>query len=154
VEDMNKAIQAHKQAHKLNDTDRAILDAISRYACKYAGVSYLSKQKLAESAGFKSRRTAIRSCQRLEAMGIIEQYETRRIKGDKRRSSNIIVIKPIESEQVTAQSHSKEAPSKTNSSNTYKDTEKQPIDIIKRGLKNAIPTSIYDAMAPFFDGQA
>src|SRR5699024_4691834 len=93
VDQMNEAIKAHKQAHDLTQTERDILDAISRYSCKYKGVCYLSKQKIAEDAGYKSRRTAIRACNRLEALGIIEQHETRRVKGDRRRSSNIIVIK-------------------------------------------------------------
>lgn len=161
VDQMNEAIKTHKKAHDLTQTDRDILDAISRYACKYAGVSYLSKQKLAEDAGYKSRRTAIRACKRLEALGIIEQHETRRVKGDHRRSSNIIVIKAVEIEQVsevTADSHSIETPYKTNSSNTYKETQKpskpSTSDIIKRGLKNAIPAPIYDALEPFYDGQA
>lgn len=154
VELMNAAINEHKQAHDLTNTERQILDAISRYACKYEGVCYLSKQKIAEEAGFKSRRTAIRACLRLEKLGIIKQYETRRIKGDRRQSSNIIVIKP-----VTAESHAQEAPSKTiKSSNTYKDTEpreeKLSVDtIIKRGLRHAIPKSVYDALSPFFGGQ-
>src|SRR5699024_1811401 len=177
VEDMNESIKAHKQAHELSETDRDILDAISRYACKYKGVCYLSKQKLAESAGYKSRRTAIRACNRLEALGIIEQNETRRIKGDRRQSSNIIIInkflvgaaKPTENvqsceqvsrngRQVTADSHALETPTKANkSNNTYKETarEESPTsdEVIKRGLRNAIPTPIYDALEPFFDGQ-
>src|SRR5690625_1528432 len=181
VDQMNEAIKTHKQAHELSQTDRDILDAISRYACKYKGVCYLSKQKLAESAGFKSRRTAIRACNRLEALGIIEQNETRRIKGDRRQSSNIIIInkflvgaaKPTENvqvssasspvsrngRQVTADSHALETPTKANkSNNTYKETarEESPTsdEVIKRGLRNAIPAPIYDALEPFFDGQA
>src|SRR5699024_3944574 len=155
VEDMNESISKHKQAHELSQTDRDILDAISRYACKYKGVCYLSKQKLAESAGYKSRRTAIRACKRLEALGSIEQNETRRIKGDRRQSSNIIIInkflvgaaKPTENVQVTADSHALETPTKANkSNNTYKETareDKLSADmVIKRGLRNAIPTPI------------
>src|SRR5699024_9143929 len=95
VEEMNESIKLHKQAHELGETDRNILDAISRYACKYKGVCYLSKQKIAEDAGYKSRRTAIRACNRLEALGIIKQYETRRVKGDRRRSVNVIVINAV-----------------------------------------------------------
>src|SRR5699024_1239850 len=74
---------------------RNILDAISRYSCKYAGICYLSKQKIAEDAGYKSRRTAIRACNRMEALGIIEQHETKRVKGDRRQSVNVIVIKEV-----------------------------------------------------------
>jgi len=96
VEAMNEAVQIHKHEHKLNKTDRAILDAISRYACKYAGVCFLRKQRIAENAGFKSRRTAIRACNRLETLGVIKQYETRRISGDRRQAANLIVIQPVE----------------------------------------------------------
>src|SRR5699024_1094823 len=181
VEAMNESIKLHKQAHELSETDRNVLDAISRYACKYAGVSYLSKQKIAEDAGYKSRRTAIRSCKRLEALGIIVQHETRRIKGDRRRSSNVIVIASFRKSEggelvhnvddqsnnndvdkqevdteVTSHSHRLETPAKANNtSNTYIDTnaraEPSTGDIIKRGLRNALPSAIYDALEPFYD---
>src|SRR5699024_1335012 len=133
-------------------------------------IGYLSKQKIAEDAGYKSRRTAIRACNRMEALGIIEQHETKRVKGDRRQSVNVIVINAVvancnEEEgfstnlekchsQVTADSHAIETPYKTNSSNTCIDTEKPSKDtIIKRGLKNAIPSEIYEAMQPFFSGK-
>src|SRR5699024_631970 len=65
---------------------------------------------IAEAAGFKSRRTAIRACNRLEALGIIKQYETRRQGGDKRRSADIIVINAVEvttsSDMATDESNS------------------------------------------------
>lgn len=176
IEEMDEAIKTYKQTHKLTKTDRDILDAISRYACKYKGVCYLSKQKIAEAAGYKSRRTAIRACNRLEALGIIKQYETRRIKGDKRRSTNVIVINNVivtenkqeqtakvdnEVQQVTSTSHDKETPAKAiKLNNTLLETEKgepsKPSDdqVIKRGLRNAIPKPIYNALAPFFNGQA
>lgn len=170
VEEMDEAIKEHKKAYDLSETDRNILDAISRYACKYKGVCYLSKQKIAEEAGFKSRRTAIRACNRLEALGIIKQYETRRIKGDKRRSTNVIVINNVivtenqiedvspvkhnEVQQVTSTSHDKETPTKAiKLNNTLLDTNISRDSIIKCGLRNAIPKPIYDALAPFYDGQ-
>src|SRR5699024_6561525 len=95
---MNEAVKAYKQEYALSQTDIAILDAISRYACKYTGVCFLSKQGIAEEAGFTSRRTAIRACNRMEKLGMMKQYETRRVSGDKRQSANIIVIQPVEFE--------------------------------------------------------
>lgn len=91
VEELNEAIKTHKQAHALSPTERAVLDVISRYACKYPGVCYLSKNKIGEAVG-KVRRTVIRVCQRLEALGIIKQYETKRDGGDRRQSTNVIVV--------------------------------------------------------------
>ena len=182
VEAMNEAVKFYKKRYALNQTDMAILDAISRYACKYTGVCFLSKQGIAEEAGFTSRRTAISACKRMEALGMMKQYETRRVSGDKRQSANIIVIQPAEfggdvSEEslevsatrrddkstssteesqgkVTAGSHTKEALYKTSlQTNTYKETCTETDELLKRGLKTAIPEVIYNAFAPFFDGQ-
>jgi len=104
VEEMNEAIRLHKQAHILSDTERAVLDVISRYSCKFPGVSFLSKNKIGEAVD-KVRRTVIRVCQRLEALGIIKQYETKRDGGDRRQSTNVIVILPFRNSEVDATCH-------------------------------------------------
>lgn len=177
IEEMNTAIKSHKEIHaeKLKETDKKILEVISRYSCKYAGVTYLSKAKISSAAGFKNRRTAIRTCNKLEELGIITQYETKRVKGDRRQSSNIIVINHVESiekievnisdskKDVTPESHTKETIFKSiNSNNTSLDTEQAEKNInnnltsdevIKQGLKHSIPHEIYNAIAPFFNGQ-
>ena len=165
VEQMNEAIKAYKNEYELTEADRNVLDSISRYACKYKGVCYLSKQKIAEEAGYTSRRTAIRACNRMEALGILKQYETRRVKGDRRRSSNVIVInnlcptlakgstssnseRRLSQSQVTATSHGIEASSKAiNSSNTY-DAQR----IINESIRNNTPAEIVDLLSPFFYG--
>lgn len=72
LEEMNEAVRMHRKENPLSETDREILFVISQYACKYKGVCYLSKQKIAEAAGFKSRWTAIRACNRMEQLGIIK----------------------------------------------------------------------------------
>lgn len=150
IEEMNEAIKEHKQANELTQTERDILDVISRYACKYKGVAYPSKNTLAEAVG-KVRRTVIRACNRLEALGIIEQYPTKRIKGDRRQSSNIIVIKRA-STQVTPECHSEETTAKANnSSNTY-DTKPDKERIIHESIRNNTPAEIVDLLSPFFYG--
>lgn len=93
----------------------------------------------------------------LEALGIIKQYETKRDGGDRRQSSNVIVVMPVEKvdeqTQVTPDMSRHKAPSKKLNNNTYKDTPSTD-SIIKRGLKLAIPTPIYNTLAPFLNGQA
>lgn len=91
VEELNEAMKVHKSNHKLSDTEREVLDLISRYSCRYPGVCYLSKNKIGEAVG-RVRRTIIRVCNRLEELGIIKQYETKRDGGDRRQSTNVIVI--------------------------------------------------------------
>lgn len=181
VEEMNESIKEHKQAHDLTETDRNILDAISRYACKYKGVCYLSKQRIAEDAGYKSRRTAIRSCKRLEALGIITTHETRRQGGDRRRSTDIIVINEAnrstsndmadvktfsqtanfptsgnmatdESSEVTAESHSQEALYKTINSSNTDDSTPTVEQVIHESIANNTPKPIVELLSPFFYG--
>lgn len=167
VEAMNEAVKFHKEKLKLGATDLAILDAISRYACKIPGVCYLRKQGIAEDAGFKSKRTAIRACLRLEELGVIKQFATRRVAGDKRQSANIIVIQPIDGtatkqakkttespQQVTPESHPKETLTQSlPKTNTLKDTMLDTENRLKKSLRSSMPTEIFDALSPFFNAK-
>ncbi|MBP1913263.1 putative transcriptional regulator [Lederbergia galactosidilyticus] len=107
VEELNEAIKIHRTNNQLSATERAVLELISRYACKYVGVCYLSKNNIAEAVG-RVRRTVIRACNRLEALGIIKQYETKRDGGDRRQSTNVIVVLPLRISQVGDTCHSSE----------------------------------------------
>ena len=151
VAEMNEVVAIHRR--QLSKGERQVLDAIARFACKYVGVSFVSKAKLAVLSGYASRRSVIRVCQRLESYGIIKQYETRRAKGDRGQTVNIIVIQPANLSQAddTGNGHRLETPKET----TYTiqmDTE-DTTDVIKRGLKSAMPAPIYAALSPFFNGE-
>ena len=142
-----------------------VLDVLHRYACKFPGVCYLSKSKIAEMVGV-TRRTVVRACNALESLGIIVQYELKRHKGDKRQSSNAIVFVAVQTENVTPECHTKEALSDTPSksfNNTLdtrkadsadkevvKDVEEVKGDI-KRGLRDKMPAYIYDLLSPYLD---
>ncbi|ADC48973.1 hypothetical protein BpOF4_04545 [Alkalihalophilus pseudofirmus OF4] len=146
IADLNAAIKEHRDQHaeQLTPTIREVLDVIARHSCKYLGVSYLRKNKIAELIG-KSRRTVIRACNRLEELGIIEQHELKRVKGDRRQAANAIVIKPIKVD-VMPECHAKEAPTKAQSINTLKDTV-APANT----LAQALPKEVYEAMSRYFE---
>lgn len=76
-------------ADQMNPSTYKVLDVLHRWSCKFVGVCFLAKGKIAELIGM-SRKTVTRACKILEDMGVIKQYETRRKNGDKRRSTNII----------------------------------------------------------------
>jgi hypothetical protein len=122
IDQLNDTVRQHKAANKLKPTELAVLDILHRYSAKYTGVSFLRKGKLADMIG-KSRRTVIRVCNRLEALGIIRQYEIAR-PTDKRQTSNAIVIQPVEqteprdsiSADVTPEKAADVTPKKTTSS--------------------------------------
>lgn len=91
VEALNEATRKHRSSHDLSDTETAILDVLARHSCVYKGVSYLSKSNIARQVG-RVRRTVIRACNRLEALGIIKQVAMKRVSGDRRQTSNAVVI--------------------------------------------------------------
>lgn len=96
IDQLNKTVRAHKETFndELNKTQIAVLDLLHRYSAKYKGVSFLTKNKIADLLG-KSRRTIIRVCNRLEELGIIRQHDMKR-SSDMQQTSNAIVIQPID----------------------------------------------------------
>jgi DNA-binding Lrp family transcriptional regulator len=118
IEKLNEAVKAHRRNHseELNKTTLEVLDVLSRHSCKYIGVSFLTKSNIGKMIG-KSRRTIIRACQRLEALGIIRQYELRR-ESDGQQTSNAIVILPVETADVTQESTENVTPKNSESLNS------------------------------------
>jgi DNA-binding Lrp family transcriptional regulator len=96
IEQLNETVREYKFQFKeiLTNTELALLDILHRYSAKYKGVSFMCKNKIAELIG-KSRRTVIRVCQRLEALGIIRQVPMKRA-SDMQQTSNCIVIQPVD----------------------------------------------------------
>lgn len=148
IEELNEAVRTHKRNNQLNKTEIAVLDLLAQYSCKEVGRSYMSKSTIAEKVG-KSRRTIIRVCNRLETLGIIRQSKRMRLTGDRRQTSNLIEIMPVEMttsshlEAVdTPECHTEETPSRISNNNTYKETAS--------ALKRSIPSPIFDALAPYF----
>lgn len=122
-----------------------VLDVLHRWSCKYPGVCYRSKAKIAEGLGV-TRRTVIRACNTLESMGVIAQHETKRQGGDRRQSSNAIVFvaiapTPEDTPKVTPGCRTidtpADAPKNTNTLNTN-DTDAQVIHSDKNVIKESV----------------
>lgn len=133
IEELNAAIRSHRRNNKLNATELAVLDVLAQYSCKDVGRSFLAKSTIAELVG-KSRRTVIRICNRLEELGIISQHTRKRQTGDRRQTSNLIVIQSVlptlekrqSSATVTPECHSQEAPSINSKNKVIYNTYLQP----------------------------
>lgn len=100
IEQLNETVRAYKEKLQgmLNKTELAVLDQLHRYSAKYKGVSFLTKNHIAELVGRK-RRTIVYICNRLEELGVIKQLEMKRT-SDMRQTSNAIVIQPIQEEKA------------------------------------------------------
>ncbi|HHL0974807.1 TPA: HTH domain-containing protein, partial [Bacillus cereus] len=93
LKELNDTVRAYKKQYKLNKNQMAVLDHLHHYSAKYLGVSFKTKNNIADALHI-SRRTVIRVCQYLESLGIIKQLEMKR-KSDRRQTSNVIVIQPL-----------------------------------------------------------
>ncbi|WP_391116019.1 helix-turn-helix domain-containing protein [Psychrobacillus sp. L3] len=160
IEEMNASIKQFKQQFQseLTKSTKEVLELISQYACKFVGVCYLSKSKIASTLSV-SYKTVQRSCKRLEELGIFIQHTTKRATGDKRQSSNAIVIQAYQVGEVECPTimSDQEAFSKTIKSNNTDDTKKADSyeldskeSLIKQGLVNKLPLTLQYALAPFF----
>lgn len=182
VDQLNKnTVEIRNQfADRMTLSTKKVLDVLHRYAVKYPGVCYLSKNKIAEMVGV-SRMTVIRACKALEEFGVIVQYELNRHNGDRRQSSNAIVFVEVKEEvkadgngNVTPECDTLDTLTKTQKIlNNTLDTGKQDfpnksavnvdnvdnpkkdsstiIADVKRGLRDKIPAYIYDTLAPYFN---
>lgn len=139
---------------KLTKTALNVLDVLAKWSCKYFGVSYRAKSKIAIELGV-TRRTIIRCCNQLESLGIIKQVELKRHNGDRRQSTNAIVfikltpVQVVEKKDVTPICHSEDALKKTKIINNTLDTGNA--DLIKQGLANKLPKNIAKLLTPFFN---
>lgn len=175
VEQLNENTIAIREMYsdQLTPSTKEVLDVLHRYSCKYPGVCYLSKNKIAEMVGV-SRRTVIRACNQLESLGVIVQHELKRRNGDRRQSSNAIVFVAVKSvgndeqnQQCHTGCHTVHTLSKTHNSrpnNTYDTQNNDFVDKkevvkdlptvtadIKRGLRDKMPTYLYDLLSPYLN---
>lgn len=181
VEQLNKnTIEIRNQfADQMTLSTKKVLDVLHRYSVKYPGVCYLAKSTIAEMVGV-SRRTVIRSCKQLEEFGVIVQHELKRRNGDRRQSSNAIVFVIVKKDEEIAQEqqchtmcHTVYTLSKTQKSNNTLDTDlpnfynessvkeslkdqnkkhsSAMIADVKRGLRDKMPSYLYDILAPYFN---
>ncbi|TWK69291.1 helix-turn-helix domain-containing protein [Bacillus licheniformis] len=170
--ELNAAVYEHikRNTYELNDTDRLTLKTIARYAVKFAGAAHLKAETLADLIG-KSVKTARRAVNKLASLSIIQKIATtRKINGG--HGANIIVILPVgrrvedtqlseddQSTMTTREDAEKpteptdEAPKITNEpSDSINLSKNHVIDTVPAcGLKNALPSEIYSAMARYFE---
>lgn len=101
VEELNANTTAIRElyADEMTPATYDVLDVLHRYACKFPGVCFLSKTKIASLLGIV-RRTVQRACDKLESLGVIKQHTTRRAGGDTRQSSNAIVFLSVETADI------------------------------------------------------
>ncbi|GAB6004476.1 hypothetical protein JCM12214_03760 [Geobacillus vulcani] len=140
VEELNKTVYRYKKRIKRSDykgkqNALAILEYLKRHSCKFIGVSWKGKRKIAADLGI-SDKTVTRVCQWLEKNGFIRQYEMKR-PSDMRQTANAIVIQPIEDVEVVAQVSDKKPAEVSDQENSYSKTDKQDENIINKTLHTA-----------------
>ncbi|HGA0508593.1 TPA: helix-turn-helix domain-containing protein [Bacillus pacificus] len=100
VEELNKTVRAYRDTIRMsiNRTDVqskliTLLEILKRHSCKYVGVSFLCKNRIAEKMKV-SYKTVQRLMKKLVDLGMIKQIAMKR-KKDMLQTSNAIIIQPI-----------------------------------------------------------
>ncbi|MFJ8244750.1 helix-turn-helix domain-containing protein [Peribacillus asahii] len=127
---LNESIYQHikQNSYELNETDRATLKAIARYAVKFAGVAHLKAATIAELIS-KSEKTARRVIAKLANLGILRKVPTtRKVNGGK--GANIIQILSLPDVQSSV-SNREQAVKRTESKAESVKCENEPSDSIK-----------------------
>lgn len=137
VEELNKVVYRYKKRIKRSDYNGkknalAIIEYLKRHSCKFFGVSWKGKRKIAADLGI-SDKTVTRVCQWLEANGFIRQYEMKR-PSDMRQTANAIVIQPIEDSEIVAQVSDKQPAKVSDQENRYSKTDIQDRNIINKAI--------------------
>ncbi|MED3051998.1 helix-turn-helix domain-containing protein, partial [Bacillus thuringiensis] len=100
VQELNQTIRVYRDVIKtsIKRTDVqskliTLLEILKRHSCKYVGVSFLCKNRIAEIMEV-SYKTVQRLMKKLVELGMINQIAMKR-KKDMRQTSNAIIIQPI-----------------------------------------------------------
>ena len=171
ITQLNDAVRKHKESHadNLNNNQIQVLDLLHRYSAKYKGVSFLTKNNIANQLDI-SRRTVIRACQKLESLGIIKQHEMKR-KSDMQQTSNAIVIQNIDVIEdfiKKNESHDNTDDTQAYPKNDENCHSKKTTTFLKQNLNNRkedkntstfdhtfvssnVPKQLVDAISPFFN---
>lgn len=154
VEAMNKAVKQHKKLinSKKHKNIYKLLDVISQYSCKYVGVSWLCQRTLSKILGV-DYKTVQRGFIKLKELGIVTIYECYRDGGDRRQTSNIYVINPIQDTSVHAEVSNQKTPQTstklTNTDVTEKAVPSQE-NVLKEALNSKLPQPL-QVLSYFFD---
>ncbi|MEJ9124391.1 helix-turn-helix domain-containing protein [Bacillus cereus] len=103
VEELNKTVRTYRDSIRMliKRTDVqskliTLLEILKRHSCKYVGVSFLCKNRIAEKMEV-SYKTVQRLMKKLVDLGMIKQVAMKR-KKDMLQTSNAIIIQPITKE--------------------------------------------------------
>jgi hypothetical protein len=137
VEELNKTVYRYKKRilrmkYRAKENAIMILEYLKRHSCKFTGVSWKCKKKIAADLGLHVK-TVTRVCKWLEENGFIRQYEMKR-PSDMRQTANAIVIQPIEDAEVVAQVSDKQPAEVSDQENSYSKTDKQDGNIYNKAL--------------------
>ncbi|MEC1426612.1 helix-turn-helix domain-containing protein [Bacillus sonorensis] len=158
--ELNASVYEHikRNTYELNDTDRLALKTIARYAVKFTGAAHLKADTLANLIG-KSVKTARRVVNKLASLSIIQKIATtRKINGG--HGANIIVILPIDQSTMTTREDVEKPTETTDEASKTTNEPSHSINLSKNhvidtvpavGLKNALPSEVYSAMARYFE---
>lgn len=90
-----------------------VLEYIKRHSCRFFGVSWKGKRKIAADIGM-SDKTVTRLCKRLESLGIVKQHAMKRASDMNQTSNAIVILPPVAKTENVRQESAKMSDQKNN----------------------------------------
>jgi len=158
VEELNKTVRIYRDTIRasVKRTDvqvrlTALLEILKRHSCKYVGVSFMCKNKIAEALQI-SYKTVQRLMKKLGDLGIIKQIPMKR-RSDMLQTANAIIINPVEeevSDKTPAEMTGKCPTNKTNTISLKQNINNKrnrvsQIDNVDKPVNNSIPQANFVA---------
>ncbi|ANN34865.1 cytosolic protein [Bacillus thuringiensis serovar coreanensis] len=147
VEELNKTVRTYRDTIRMSikRTDVqskliALLEILKRHSCKYAGVSFLCKNSIADMMEV-SYKTVQRLMKKLVDLEMVKQVAMKRTK-DMLQTSNAVIIQPIV-EEVSHKVDTK-SPTKCPTIKTNTKTLKQSIKDINKRNSNESQSNVND----------
>lgn len=169
---MDETIYEYIDALRSDEHPESVIEVLrffGRSSLRVLGVSFAKYETIAESIGY-SKRTVIRAVNTLAGYGMIERIPTLKqwTGRGRKKSVNIVRVLPQAITPVAPQPVTAEAPDEVTSDNESNvNMQSEPLvnkhctsnvletvqALESAGLKNSIPTPIYDALSPFYNAQ-
>lgn len=143
LEHLNESIRLAFQNFKsiLTKSSMRVLAHIAKYSVKYLGVSFLSKQSIAETLDINIR-TVRRSIRQLEELCLIKSYRLKRVNNDRRETSSAIVIQPVVSNVLPICPSNKQSINKKDINNTVVTVEPAQKESNEQVIKDALLSNL------------
>jgi hypothetical protein len=155
--EMDNTIYDYIEKLRADEVPESVIDVLlflGRSSLRVLGVSFAKYDTIGKAVG-KSKSTVIRAINTLKEYGMIDVIPTLKkwhgYGASRKKSVNVIRVTPQNETTVTPEEVTSDKGQTDESQSESLVYKHQDLYILDTGLKNCIPTPIYEALSPFYE---